>query len=91
MITIYSKKVCPFCVNAKNFLKAKGIEFEEVNIEENAEAREYILSHGHKSVPQIYHNGKLFVEGGFQGLSRLTKEEIELKIQSNNDLSLGTL
>lgn len=91
MLTIYSKTVCPYCVNAKNFLKAKGIEFKEVNIEENEDAREFLKAHGHRSVPQIYHNGKLFVDGGFQGLSRLTKEEIERKINANNDLSLGTL
>jgi hypothetical protein len=42
-------------------------------------------------VPQIYHCGELFVEGGFQGLSRLTKEDIETKINRNNDLALGTL
>ena len=91
MLTIYSKKVCPFCVNAKNFLTAKGIEFDVVDIEENEDAREFIKSQGHRTVPQIYHNGKLFVEGGFQGLSRLTKEDIERKINANNDLSLGTL
>lgn len=91
MLKIYSKTVCPFCVNAKNFLTAKGIAFEEVNIEQNEEAREFLKAQGHRSVPQIYHNGKLFVEGGFQGLSRLTKEDIETKISRNNDLALGTL
>jgi len=91
MLKIYSKTVCPFCVNAKKFLKAKDIPFEEINIEENEEAREFLKSQGHRSVPQIYHCGELFVEGGFQGLSRLTKEDIETKINRNNDLALGTL
>ena len=91
MLKIYSKTVCPFCVNAKNFLKAKDIPFEEVNIEENEEAREFLKSQGHRSVPQIYHSGKLFVEGGFQGLSKLTTEDINRKMAQNNDLSLGTL
>jgi glutaredoxin 3 len=91
MLTIYSKKVCPYCVNAKNFLKAKNIPFNEVNIEENPEARQFMVDKGHRSVPQIYHNGKLFVEGGFQGLSKLTTEDINKKMTQNNDLSLGTL
>jgi glutaredoxin len=91
MLTVYSKKVCPFCVNAKNFLKAKNISFEEVDIEQNEDAQEFIKNQGHRTVPQIYYRGELFVEGGFQGLSRLTKEDIEFKMQNNNNLSLGTL
>jgi hypothetical protein len=27
-------------------------------------------------VPQIYRDGKLFVEGGFQGLAKLTDEQL---------------
>ena len=91
MLTVYSKTVCPYCVNAKNFLKAKNIPFNEVNIEENPEARQFMVDKGHRSVPQIYHNGKLFVEGGFQGLSKLTTEDINKKMAQDNDLSLGTL
>lgn len=53
MLKIYSKTVCPYCVNAKNFLKAKGIAFEEVNIEENEDAREFLKEHGHRSVPKF--------------------------------------
>jgi glutaredoxin len=89
MLKIYSKTVCPFCVNAKNFLKAKDIPFEEVNIEENEEAREFLKSQGHRSVPQIYHSGKLFVEGGFQGLSKLSTDEIRTRMGLTENL--GTL
>lgn len=76
MLTVYSKANCPFCVQAKNLLTLKGVEFEEVRIDENPEAREFILSEGHRTVPQIYKDGKLFVQGGYQGLSKLTEEEI---------------
>ena len=76
MLKIYSKTVCPFCVNAKKFLKAKDIPFEEINIEENEEAREFLKSQGHRSVPQIYQDGKLFVDGGHQGLISLTESEL---------------
>jgi hypothetical protein len=37
---------------------------------EDADALEFIKGEGHKTVPQIYHEGKLFVEGGFTGLSK---------------------
>ena len=34
MITVYSKNNCPFCVQAKNLLKLKGLEFQEVKIDD---------------------------------------------------------
>ena len=77
MLTVYSKANCPFCVQAKNLLTLKGIEYEEVRIDLDPEAREFVLSEGHRTVPQIYKDGKVFVEGGFQGLSKLTESELK--------------
>lgn len=87
-LTVYSKTVCPFCVNAKNFLKAKNIDFEEINIEHSNDARQFMLDKGHRSVPQIYYNGELFVEGGFQGLSKMSEADIRERMNLTN---LGTL
>jgi len=81
MLTIYSKTVCPYCVNAKNYLKSKNISFRDVNIEENDEARAFMQAQGHRSVPQIYLNGRLFVEGGWAGLSKMSAEEILNEIE----------
>jgi len=91
MLTVYSKTVCPYCVNAKNFLKSKNIAFEEINIEQTPQARDFIMEAGHRTVPQIYHNGKLFVEGGWQGLSKMSAEQILEKIELRNSLVNGTL
>jgi glutaredoxin 3 len=77
MITVYSKAHCPFCDKAKALLKLKGIEYTEVRIDEDAEAREFILEQGHRTVPQIYRDGELLVEGGFQGLSKQSNEFFE--------------
>ena len=74
MITVYSKNNCPYCVQAKNLLKLKGIVYEEVKIDETPEAREFVLAEGHRTVPQIYQDGKLLVEGGFQGLQKQSEE-----------------
>lgn len=76
MLTVYSKKNCPFCDKAIALLTLKGVEYEVVKIDENNEAREFVMGEGHRSVPQIYKDGKLFVEGGFQGLQKLTDEEL---------------
>lgn len=81
MLTIYSKTVCPYCVNAKNYLKSKNIAFREVNIEENDDGRVFMQAQGHRSVPQIYLNGRLFVEGGWTGLSKMSAEEIINEIE----------
>ena len=79
MLTVYSKNNCPFCTQAKNLLQLKGIEYEEIKIDENPEAREFVLAEGHRTVPQIYKDGVLFVQGGYQGLSRLTESELKEK------------
>lgn len=82
MLTIYSKNNCPYCVQAKNLLTKKNIMFEEVKIDENLEAKQFILEQGHRTVPQIYYKGKLFVEGGFTGLAKLTEIELKTKLES---------
>jgi len=89
LLTVYSKKHCPFCDQAKALLKRKDIQFEEVKIDEDATAREFIMEQGHRTVPQIYHQGKLFVEGGFQGLSKLSTDEIRTRLGLTDNL--GTL
>ena len=91
MLTVYSKTVCPYCVQAKNFLKSKNIVFSEINIEEDPAARDFIMKQGHRTVPQIYLNGSLFVEGGWQGLSKMSAEQILEKIETRNLQINGSL
>jgi glutaredoxin len=73
-IVVYSKNNCPYCVQAKSLLELKGIKFEEVKIDEIPKAREFVVSEGHRTVPQIYKDGKLLVDGGFQGLKKQNEE-----------------
>lgn len=77
MLTVYSKNNCPFCDKAKALLDLKGVPYTVVKIDEDDTAREFVLGEGHRSVPQIYKDGKLFVEGGFQGLQKLSDEEFK--------------
>ena len=44
MITVYSKDDCPFCVMAKQYLTRNDFEYEEINIVQHPEAREFIVS-----------------------------------------------
>ena len=89
MLTIYSKNNCGYCVQAKSLLKNNDIPFEEINIEEDADQMQFILSEGHRTMPQIYKYGKLFVEGGFQGLQGLGIDGIKdrlIEVSSLGDI-----
>lgn len=88
MLVVYSKNHCPYCDQAKALLKNKGIEYSEIKIDEDSTAREFIVAKGHRTVPQIYKDGELFVEGGFQGLSKLSTDEINQRL---GKLNLGNL
>ena len=80
MLTVYSKENCPYCVQAKNLLTKRNIAFEEVRVDLDPKAKEFIIQEGHRTVPQIYHNGKLFVEGGYTGLAKLTEDQIKTRL-----------
>lgn len=79
ILTVYTKNNCHFCTMAKKLLSSKEIDFNEVNIEEDTDAREFLIAEGHRTMPQIYSNGELYVSGGFEGLrEKLDKEEIDV-------------
>jgi glutaredoxin 3 len=86
MLTVYSKSNCPFCDRAKALLKQKGVEFNEVRVDQDQEARDFIVNAGHRTVPQIYLNGQVFVEGGYQGLVKLDEsvfQQLKENINAN--------
>lgn len=84
MIQVYSKNNCPFCDRAKALLELKGLQYEEIRVDLDPTARQFLLNSGHRSVPQIYHNGELLVEGGYNGLAKLSDIEFnQLKEKSN--------
>jgi len=80
MIIVYTKDFCPFCVQAKKQLTDMGFEYEEINIETDAKTRNWLIEQGHRTMPQIYHNGKVLVEGGAQELAKLTEDEIRIRM-----------
>ena len=55
IITIYSTAICPYCVAAKNFLKSKGLSWNEIRIDTNPAEREAMVAKARRtSVPQIF-------------------------------------
>lgn len=93
MLTLYTKNHCAFCVQAKALLKNNDIPFTEVNIETDADAMAFLREEGHRTMPQIYRDGTLFVAGGFQGLRDLGVDAIKTQLGLNdvNVNELGSL
>jgi len=67
-VQIYTTAICPYCVAAKNFLKQKGLEWDEVRIDLDLARRDEMLtrSGGRLTVPQIF-VGKTHI-GGYDDL-----------------------
>ncbi len=54
-VVIYTGGMCPFCYSAKRLLKAKGADFEEIDVTFSmAKRREMTAKAGRSSVPQIW-------------------------------------
>jgi len=70
-VTIYSTATCPICERAKTMLSKWNIEYQEVAIDTDANARREFAeaTHNAKTVPQIIIDGKLI--GGFSELTEL--------------------
>ena len=83
MLTIYSKSNCAGCIAAANFLTSLEVPFTTIKIDEDDNAKQFVLGRMHRSVPQIYHGDKLFVEAGWLGLMKMTKEEINTILYGN--------
>ena len=71
-VTIYSTRVCPYCVRAKALLDGKHVAYTEVLVDEQPEKRvEMMQRTGRRTVPQIF-VGEHHV-GGFDELYLLDR------------------
>ena len=61
-IILYTTAWCPDCRRAKSFLKEHGVEFREVNIEEQEGAEEVVTkaNNGKQTVPTFKVGGRYF-------------------------------
>ena len=55
-VKMYTTAVCPYCIRAKQILKARGVEqIEEIRIDVDPTARAHMMEvTGRRTVPQIY-------------------------------------
>lgn len=77
-VKVYSTPVCPHCVMLKEFLKERGIEYEDIDVSSNQKAaQEMVAKSGQMGVPQIEINGKIIV--GFD------REKIEKELEKDKE------
>jgi len=58
-VKVYTTTVCPYCVRAKAVLAKRGIVYEEINVSNNPDVRDWLVkATGRKTVPQIFIAGE---------------------------------
>jgi glutaredoxin 3 len=66
-VTVYTTEPCGFCTQAKALLRARGVEFEEVNLARDADGRSRLVATtGQMTFPQILVGERSL--GGFREL-----------------------
>jgi len=71
-VTVYSSRICPYCMMAKRLLSQKGVPYEEIMVDGNDQLRTELMQRtGRRTVPQIY-VGDHHV-GGFDDLAALDR------------------
>ena len=73
-VKMFTTAVCPYCVRAKQLLKARGVEhIEEVRIDQLPEERSRMMAlTGRRTVPQIFIGDKHV--GGCEDLMALDSQ-----------------
>ena len=62
MIKVYTTDSCPWCDKAKNFLKSKNLEYTELNVQDDMEAREEMIKKSRQmGVPVLDINDQIII------------------------------
>ncbi|MGE5788716.1 MAG: glutaredoxin 3 [Myxococcales bacterium] len=58
-VLIYTTRVCPYCIRAKQVLTKKGVPFREIDVSNDSDLRSYLVeATGQQTVPQIFIDGQ---------------------------------
>ena len=70
---MYSTRWCGYCIRAKTLLASKGIEYEEISLDDDPAFRQKLFDlTGGWTVPQLLIDGKAI--GGYAELWRLDRD-----------------
>jgi glutaredoxin 3 len=72
-VQVYSTRWCGYCVRAKALLESRGIEYEEISLDEDPGFRQKLFDlTGGWTVPQVVIDGRPI--GGYTELAALARE-----------------
>ena len=73
-ITVYSTKMCPYCVMAKKYLESRNVDFTEVDVSSDySKALEMVKKSGQQGVPVIDIDGQIIVGFDRQKIDQILK------------------
>jgi glutaredoxin 3 len=71
-VTIYTTRICPYCVAAKRLLTQRGAAYREVDVTGDDAKRAWLVeTTGRRTVPQIFFGDEAI--GGYDDLAALDK------------------
>lgn len=74
-VKIYTTDWCGYCSAALRLLRAKGVEFEQIDVDGDAKTRRWLVEvTGRTSVPQIFIDGQPI--GGFTDMRALDEKGV---------------
>jgi len=75
-IKIYSTSMCPYCTTLKEFLKERGVEFEEIDVSQDEKAmKEMVEKTGQMGVPVMEIDGEIVIGFDREKIVKLLKLE----------------
>jgi mycoredoxin len=79
-VTIYTTAWCPDCHRAKSFLKERGVDYREVNIEEDPSGEDIVIkaNDGKRKVPTLEVGGRYFACSPFNPVQLASELNIPL-------------
>jgi len=79
-ITMYTTAWCPDCRRAKSFMKERGVEFREVDIEQDPTGEEIVIqgNNGKRKVPTLRVGDRYFACSPFNPVALASELNIPL-------------
>jgi glutaredoxin 3 len=69
-VTLYTTRVCPYCIAAKRLLSQRGVSYKEIDVSADPEKRAWLVqATGRRTVPQIFIGSEAI--GGYNELCTL--------------------
>lgn len=75
-IKVYSTPTCPYCKMAKQYLKSKNLDFEDIDVSvDSAAAAEMVRKSGQMGVPVIEINNRIIIGFDKNAIDKALEED----------------